>query len=130
MKYTAEFIFQVIDILRYVWYNKIKGVMLMNTINKKLIKLLGVLDIFESQEITANNPKTDTDITYTVSNIIGTETTEYKVIQDDIDEETISLLLKAEQLKTIKSIHKMLKFFTTLTIIIIICSILLLIIKG
>lgn len=108
----------------------VKGVMAMNAINKKLIKLLGILDIFESQEITVDNPKTDTDITYTVSNIIGTETSEYKVIQEDMDEKTISLLLKAEQLKTLKSIHKMLKFFTTLTITAIIWSILLFIIKG
>ena len=93
--------------------------------NKKLIKLLGLVDVFGSQEITTDNPKTNSDITYTVSNIIGTENSEYRVIQEDIDETTVSLILKAEQLRTLKSIQKMLKFFTILTIVAIICAFLL-----
>ena len=93
--------------------------------NKKLIKLLGLVDVFDSQEITTDNPKTNLDITYTVSNIIGTENSEYRVIQEDIDETTVSLILKAEQLRTLKSIQKMLKFFTILTIVAIICVFLL-----
>lgn len=98
--------------------------------NKKLIKLLGLVSVFDSQEITPDTPKFDSDITYTVSNIIGTETSEYRVIPEDTDETTVSLILKAEQLRTLKSIQKMLKFFTTLTIISLVCAFLLVIING
>ena len=45
----------------------------MKSTNKKLIKLLGILDILESEEIKENNPKTESDITYTVSNVAGNE---------------------------------------------------------
>ncbi len=87
----------------------------MKTQNKKLIKLLGILDVLDSEKITETNPKTDEDVTYTVESFDAKE--EYRVIADSVDDESVELLLKAEQLKTLKSIQKMLKFFTILTII-------------
>ena len=102
----------------------------MKTNNKKLIKLLGTLDILESEEIKENNPKTENDITYTVSNVAGIESVEYRVLPDSVDDETVLLLLKAEQLKTLKSIQKMLKFFTILTIVALACGFLLALVNG
>ena len=102
----------------------------MKSTNKKLIKLLGTLDILESEEIKENNPKTENDITYTVSNVAGNESVEYRVLPNSVDDETVVLLLKAEQLKTLKSIQKMLKFFTILTIVTLACGFLLVLING
>ena len=87
----------------------------MKTQNKKLIKLLGILDILDSEKITENNLKTDEDITFTMG--IFDAKDEYRILADSVDDESVELLLKAEQLKTLKSIQKMIKFFTILTII-------------
>ena len=35
----------------------------MKTQNKKLIKLLGILEILDSKKITESNPKTEEDVT-------------------------------------------------------------------
>ena len=67
----------------------------MKTNNKKLIKLLGTLDILESEEIKEDNLKTESDVTYTVSNVAGNESVEYRVLPDSVDDETVLLLLKA-----------------------------------
>ena len=102
----------------------------MKTNNKKLIKLLGVLGILESEEIKENNPKTEDDITYVTSNTVVSDPVEYRILTDSADEETANLLLKAEQLKTLKSIQKMLKFFTALTIISLVCAFLLMLVNS
>lgn len=68
----------------------------MKTNNKKLIKLLGILGILESEEIKENNPKTEDDITYTTSTAVS-DPVEYRVLPDSADEETANLLLKAER---------------------------------
>lgn len=106
------------------------GYLSMKANNKKLIKLLGTLGILESEEIKDNNIKTEDDVTYTVSNIAGTESIEYRILSDKIDEETVALLLEAEKLKTLRSIQKMLKFFTILTIVTLVCAFLFSAING
>ena len=65
------------------------GYLSMKANNKKLIKLLGTLDILESEEIKENNPKTEDDVTYTVSNVAGNESVEYRVLPDSVDDETV-----------------------------------------
>lgn len=87
----------------------------MKTQNKRLIKLLGILEILDSEKITESNPKTEEDVTYTVESFDAKD--EYRILADSVDDESVELLLKSEQLKTLKSIQKMLKFFTILTII-------------
>ncbi|MBE7016401.1 MAG: hypothetical protein E7417_06285 [Ruminococcaceae bacterium] len=87
----------------------------MRTQNKKLIKLLGMLEILESEKITENKPKTDDDVTFTVESFDSKD--EYRIIVDSVENDEIELLMKAEELKTLKSIQNMLKFFTILTII-------------
>lgn len=87
----------------------------MQTKNKKLIKLLGILDILDGEKITEDKPKTDDDVTYYYETDGVSE--EYRVLADSISEEEVDLLIKAEQLKNIKSIQKMVKFFTVLTIV-------------
>ena len=94
----------------------------MKTNNRKLIKLLGILGILESEAITKDSPKTWNDITYTISNIDGSKSTEYRILPNSVDDETVGLLLKAEQLKTLRSIQSMLKFFVILTIISLACA--------
>lgn len=94
----------------------------METNNKKLIKLLGALGVLETELITKDNPKTLGDITYSVTNIMGDSLNEYRVLKNNVDDETVNLLLKAEQLKTLRSIQKMLKFFVILTIISLACA--------
>ncbi len=83
--------------------------------NKKLIKLLGTLDILDSEKITEQNPKSEEDITFTIERFDAKE--EYRILEDSVDDESVELLLEAEQLKTLKSIQRMLKFFTILAII-------------
>lgn len=93
----------------------------MKTDNKKLIKLLGYLNVLDTEEITENNPKESNDITYTTNTITGLDEKEYRIITDNIDDETLPLLLKAEQLKTLRNIDKTLSFFKTLAIIGLVC---------
>ena len=95
----------------------------MKSTNKKLIKLLGTLDILESEVIKEDNPKTENDITYTVKFVAGGEHSEYRVLPESVDDETVALLLKAEQLKTLKGIKKMLIFFVVVTLINIVIAI-------
>ena len=46
------------------------------------------------------NPKTEEDVTYTVESFDAKE--EYRILADSVDDESVELLLKAEQLKTLK----------------------------
>lgn len=89
--------------------------------NKKLIQELGELEILDSKETTKDEPLNENDITIKSFSAYG-GTTEYKVLSDNISDEDVALLIKAEQLKSLRSIQRMLKFFTILTVVSLVVS--------
>lgn len=98
----------------------------MKTNNRKLIEFLGIAEILKSEKITRDKPKTPSDITY----VSKKDNSEYRILPNSVDDETINLLLKAEQLKTLRSIQTMLKFFVILTVVSLVSTFLLTVLNN
>lgn len=99
-------------------------------LNNKTIIELAKLNVISKEKLAYNAITLDGDIVYKEINSITNEHNKYKVNLDNITDEDLPLMIMTEQLKTLKSIQGMLKFFTTLTIIALVCAFLLVIING
>ena len=77
--------------------------------NVNIIKKLARLGVLDVEPV---KYKKEDDIV-----IKNSEGEEQRVLLDGVTDEDLPLLIAAEQLKTLKSIQKMLKFFTILTIV-------------
>lgn len=92
----------------------------MTTKNKTVIQALGELEVLDLKEVTKDDPLKEDDVT--VKSFAAGGSAEYKVLSDDISDEDVELLIKAEQLKSLRSIQRMLKFFTILTVVSLVVS--------
>ena len=90
--------------------------------NVNIIKKLARLGVLDVEPV---KYKKEDDVI-----IKNSEGEERRVLLDGVTDEDLPLLIAAEQLKTLKSIQKMLKFFTILTIVTLACGFLLVLING